>query len=304
MGLARVAQRAWLVAVSALAAAFGTLALSSLVPSAALAAAEAPVIESETSSGVTSTDATLNATIDTKGFYTSYEFEVATSSSYDNTRSACPLPLPGFANCAAIIGGPSAPEIEPAPEHIAAGLGVRSVSIDLASIGATLQPGTIYHYRAIGANTSNGQTVYGSDQTFTTSAAPGTEPPTIESKSATITTPTELTPHKSRVGNVKRLGRRSEKHKKTRKHKSRTNTTRKPNGTKPDPSAFEGFKQCRKRSGFSGRQDSLGDPRAIPTRMDWTYSIRFPDGRHLSGKIRVCFLGATYEHGNGSEAGF
>jgi hypothetical protein len=80
------------------------------------------------------------------------------------------------------------------------------VSLDLASIGATLQSDTTYHYRVIAANTSNGQTMEGSDQTFTTAAAAGT-----------ISTETAL--HKSHAGTAKPPGSRSKKHGKTRKHK-------------------------------------------------------------------------------------
>jgi hypothetical protein len=57
--------------------------------------------------------------------------------------------------------------VEPKPEYIPAGSGDQSVSLDLASIGATLQPGTTYHYKVIASNYS-GPTVEGPDQTFTT----------------------------------------------------------------------------------------------------------------------------------------
>jgi hypothetical protein len=115
--------------------------------------------------------------------------------------------------------GPPPPVKEPSPEHIAAGLGVRSVSLDLASIGATLQPDTTYHYRVIAANTSNGQTVEGSDQTFTTAALAGTASPLIENQAPASTTPTETTPHKSSVRTVKPPGSRSKKHVKIRRRK-------------------------------------------------------------------------------------
>lgn len=147
---------------------------------------EQPVIENESVTDVTATNATLNATIDTRGLYTAYEFEIDTSSGYEYAQMACPLPLPEYAQCMAIVAGPRPSVNEPLPEHIPAGSGVRSVSIDLAGVGTTLQPGTTYHYRAIAANTSNGQIVYGPDQMFTTAASTSPEPP-IEPIAATST---------------------------------------------------------------------------------------------------------------------
>ena len=56
--------------------------------------------------------------------------------------------------------------VEPKPQYIPAGSGEESVSLDLASIGATLQPDTTYHYRVTASN--GGQGAQGPDQTFTT----------------------------------------------------------------------------------------------------------------------------------------
>jgi hypothetical protein len=135
-------------------------------------ASSEPVIESEYVSNITPTDATLNATISPNGLHTVYEFQIDTDASYNYTQMVCPLPVPGYAQCMAIGVGEPLPAglVEPSPEEMPAGLqGGQTVSLDLASIGATLQPGVTYHFRVIAANTSDGQVVYGPDQTFTTS---------------------------------------------------------------------------------------------------------------------------------------
>lgn len=179
------------VVIKALLACAGLAACVAVVPASAMGSSS-PVIESESASNVTATDATLNATINTNGYYTSYEFEVDTNGSYGYTQMVCPLPLPGSAQCMAIIDGYAPPITEPGPESIPAGSGVQTVSLDLASIGATLHPGVTYHYRVIAANTSGGGTVAGPDQTFTT--PPGSpSPPVIESKSVGHITSTDAT---------------------------------------------------------------------------------------------------------------
>jgi hypothetical protein len=127
-----------------------------------------PSIEGESVSQVTQTDATLEAQIDPNGLYTAYEFQIATNGSYRYTRSICPLRLPGYAQCESIVDGEPLPTglVEPPPQYIPAGSGGRSVKVDLASIGATLDAATTYHYRVIASN--DGQIVEGPDQVFTT----------------------------------------------------------------------------------------------------------------------------------------
>ena len=138
-----------------------------------------PTIEAETASNITANDATLEAAINPNGAYTAYQFQIAASSHFDYPHMDCPLSLPGYAQCFVMSGQeplpPGLPR-EPPQGNIPAGSGVRSVSLDLASIGADLQPATTYHYRLIAANTSNGQTVTGPDQTFTTASEPSSEP--------------------------------------------------------------------------------------------------------------------------------
>jgi hypothetical protein len=132
-----------------------------------------PSIGSESVSNITEHNATLEAQIDPNGLETAYEFQIDTNASYNYTKSACPL-----GECDAISAGEPLPAglVEPEPEYIPAGSGDHSVSLDLASIGATLQPGTTYHYRVIASNGS-GPEVQGPDQTFTT-PSPSTSPPT------------------------------------------------------------------------------------------------------------------------------
>jgi hypothetical protein len=175
----------WLIAMGGASLAYAVL------PAASLASSSSPVIEGESVSHVTPTDATLEAQIDPNGLYTAYEFQIDTNGSYDYTKPDCPLPLPGSMQCESITDGPPLPAglVEPKPEYIPAGLGSQSVSVDLASIGATLDPATTYHYRVIASN--DGQIVDGPDQTFTTPSAGNA--PVIESVSLSHLTRTDAT---------------------------------------------------------------------------------------------------------------
>jgi hypothetical protein len=152
------------------------LALTGLLFSGAqaLAASTAPTIASESVSNVTEHDATLEAQIETNDLYTGYWLQIDTNSSYDFTRPNCPFEISG--GCESISVGEPLPAglAEPRPEYIPAGSGDRSVNLDLASIGATLQPNTIYHYRVIAS--TGGPIVDGPDQTFTTPSQ-STPPP-------------------------------------------------------------------------------------------------------------------------------
>ncbi len=166
-----------------------TLAVA-VLPGAALATSS-PVIESESAAHIASTDATLAAQINTDNLFTAYEFEIDTNASYNYTKADCPLPVPGYAQCDSIAVGEPLPAglVEPWPEFIAPGSGTESVSLDLASIGATLQPATTYHYRVIASN--GGPIAEGPDQTFTT--LPPGAPPVIESVSLSHLTGTDAT---------------------------------------------------------------------------------------------------------------
>ncbi len=169
-----------------------------------------PLIEGESATGVTEHDATLEARINPGGSYTAYEFQIAASSNYNYRHMACPLSLPGFAQCDAISGEePLPPGLagEPVQASISADSAEESVSLDLASIGANLQPATTYHYRVIAANTSDGVTVEGADQTFTTASSGGApqrgqseglggEPPVLQAPASSSLTDHKY--HKSR----------------------------------------------------------------------------------------------------------
>jgi hypothetical protein len=146
-----------------------SVALVCFAFSGSAVASSAPTIESVSVSGITEHDATLEAQISTQGGYTGYWFQIDTNGSYDFTQADCPFELPGYAECDSITDGEPLPAglVEPQPAYIPAGSGDRSVSLDLASIGATLQPGTTYHYRVL-ASSGGAPMVTGPDQTFGT----------------------------------------------------------------------------------------------------------------------------------------
>src|SRR3954467_336277 len=121
--------------------------------SAAYASAS-PVIQSESVSKITSTDATLEAEIDPEGAEAGvfYQFQLLLDPGEATNELACPpSPPPGYSTCA----GPSDPsalplgwicgecEIEPSAVP---------VSLDLASAGASLEPGRTYYFRVLAAD--------------------------------------------------------------------------------------------------------------------------------------------------------
>lgn len=159
------------------AAALATAALLGGLPAgSALADTQAPSIDGESVADVTEHDATLQAQIDPHGEYIGYEFQVDATGAFDFAGPACPFRIPGFAECEAIIaGGETLPGgVPPGPEYLAGGEGDQSVSLDLASIGASLQPDTTYHYRVIA--TAGGPIIDGADQTFATPGPPSAPP--------------------------------------------------------------------------------------------------------------------------------
>lgn len=156
-----------------IAAAIATVALAA--PSAATAAP--PTIENQWVSDITSTDATLNATINPNGLLTKYKLQIDTTGNFDFFQTdGCPLHPPGIVCTAAIVPGEPLPPglIEPPESSLPAAYGGQHVSVNLASIGATLQPDTTYHFRAIAAN--GFPIVEGPDLTFTTLVAEEEEP--------------------------------------------------------------------------------------------------------------------------------
>jgi hypothetical protein len=167
----------------------GVLALGAWSGSAAGAAS--PTIESVSVSGITEHDATLEAQIDTEGSYTGYWFQIDTNSSYDFTQADCPFDFPDYAECESITDGEPLPAglVEPHPEYIQSGSGGQLVKLDLASIGATLEPATTYHYRVL-ASSGGYPIVVAPDQTFETRGQ-ALEAPTGES---TATLPGAIEP--------------------------------------------------------------------------------------------------------------
>jgi hypothetical protein len=156
-------------------------------------ASTVPVVDSESVSNITSTDATLEAFINSQeapaGDY--YQFQLVRNPSEFTPEIACPSHLAGYSGC---MGTPTPGALpigfHPSSfEHLE-----KPVSLDLNSAGVTLQPGTTYHYRVLVARHVQTEdtiqweppTVYGADQTFTT-------PPSIESESVSHITPTDAT---------------------------------------------------------------------------------------------------------------
>jgi len=162
-------------------------------------ASTVPSIESESVSHLTPTDATLEASINSQegsaGDY--YQFQLVRSTSEYASGILCPATLPpGTDGCIGTESASALPigfipgnTMQPGVDH--------PVSLDLASTGVTLQPGTTYHYRLLVARRVQTEdtiqweppTVYGTDQTFTTPSGP----PSIVSESASNITQTGAT---------------------------------------------------------------------------------------------------------------
>lgn len=148
------------------------------LPAMALAAAP-PVIESESATNVSATDATVQAAIDPNGSYTGYEFQLYTIDNGEyNFIQNCPFDLPGYNGCEEYVLIPPPGLDASRPQYIPAGSGEQSLSVDLASIGAMLKPGSTYHFRVIAGDT-NDDIVAGPVQPFTTPP----DAPAIDSES-------------------------------------------------------------------------------------------------------------------------
>jgi hypothetical protein len=147
-----------------------------------------PSIESESVSHITSTDATLEAQINPEGHSVRYQLQVVSNPDEYRSEIVCPPhPGPPFVCIgeqvaeALPIGSIPGNTLQPGVDY--------SASLDLASAGMTLQPGTTYQYRVIAARSVQtedtiaweGPPVYGPDQTFTT--PPAGKAPVIESVS-------------------------------------------------------------------------------------------------------------------------
>ncbi len=138
-----------------------------------------PTIGDESATSVTEHDATLGADINPNRALTKYKLQIDTTGHFKFYQSdSCVLHPPGVFCAEVIVPGEPLPPglVEPPESTLPAGDESQHVSVDLASIGATLQPGTTYHYRAIAANGL--PVVEGPERTFTTlSPSPPPSPP-------------------------------------------------------------------------------------------------------------------------------
>ena len=116
-----------------------------------------PTVTSLAAASVSSTGATLNGTVNANGFSTAVSFDYGLTTAYGTNIAGTPTPVTG------------------------------SSATSVSAVISGLSPGTTYHYRVNG--TSSGGTSNGSDQTFTTSAAP----PTVTSLAAASITSTGAT---------------------------------------------------------------------------------------------------------------
>lgn len=140
------------------------------------AAAQAPTIRSEWVTGVTTSNALLHAEINPHGLLTKYKLQIDTTGNFRFFQyDSCPLHPPEIGCFQAIVPGDPLPEglVEPPESTLFGGTGAEVVSVNLAAIGAILQPGTTYHFRAIAANSLD--ITYGPDLMFTTPLVPPTE---------------------------------------------------------------------------------------------------------------------------------
>ncbi len=115
--------------------------LGSLAVTANAFAGSAPTVEGESVSHVTATDATVEAKINPKGLKTSYRFEIAKS-------PAClPVKAPYMPCYHVEVGNLPEGSIPSVSEG-------QWVSLDLESVGMSLEPGAIYHFRVVAANSA------------------------------------------------------------------------------------------------------------------------------------------------------
>jgi len=132
---------------------------------------ELPTIDKQSVSGVTSTNAILEAQVSPHSEHgADYQFQLVTDPEEYVPEILCPYPPEWPILCI----GPAAEGVLPI-EYVAGE--ATQVSLDLSGEGGvTLQPGTTYHYRVLAARSAltedtvewEGLTVFGPDQTFTT----------------------------------------------------------------------------------------------------------------------------------------
>jgi hypothetical protein len=116
------------------------------------ACVSAPTVTTGVAGSLTSTGATLNGTVSSNGAITTVTFQYGLTTGYGSTATAAQSPL-------------------------AAGASSAAVSAAVTSLTCN----TLYHFRAVGANSAG--TTNGGDQTFTTASCGG-PPPTVATNAA------------------------------------------------------------------------------------------------------------------------
>jgi hypothetical protein len=171
----------------------------------------APLIESESASHLTQTDATLEAKINPDGLVephsqgqssgADYQFQLVKNTGEYLQEMFCTeagAPQPVGYGCGGNWG--TGPDVIPLGGGIGEGSTGQHVSLDLAGAGVTLRPGTTYHYRVLAARSLPSEeggvhwasaALVGPDRTFTT--PPAGAAPEIDSVSISHVTSTDGT---------------------------------------------------------------------------------------------------------------
>jgi len=165
------------------------IALLCVLALAAPASASPPVVEGESASEVSSSDATLEAVVNPgnleAGAY--YQFQIVANPSEYWPEVTCPEQNPEAPEVQCLgpygtVGGaPPEAEIQRRPGDLPTvrldgGAEGVQVALRLSSIGRALQPGATYHYRVLAVEAASSvdsivwepPPTYGADQTFTT----------------------------------------------------------------------------------------------------------------------------------------
>lgn len=163
---------------------FAAAALASaLLAASGPAAPLPPAIDSESVSGITGHDAVLEAQVnpqdEERGVY--YQFQLAGDPAEFAAEFTCPTE--GFPAGTSLCAGLASQQGALPIGELGPATADQPVSLDLEGAGASLAPGTAYHYRVIAArripteDTTQWEEpiVYGPDRTFTTASEP---PPT------------------------------------------------------------------------------------------------------------------------------
>jgi hypothetical protein len=137
-----------------------------------------PTIISESVSRITTTDAMVEAKVNPNGQSDWAQFQLVREPSEYASEILCPeLLWPGFSACTGAVSSTALP-IEFVPGNALYPDSLEVVSLDLASAGVALKPGTTYHYRVLAAPSVQTEdmiqwresTAFGSDQTFATAS--------------------------------------------------------------------------------------------------------------------------------------